>query len=101
MRLGRIQPEASVVNTYNVEVALNDIKTSSEAVNTMNPQIATAAEQQSRVVHEINLNLMPIADVAKNTSNLSETISISLSSEQLQYLSYQLDERVMEFKLTV
>jgi len=98
MQLGRTQAETSVVNTNNVEIALNDIKVSSEAVNSMNRQIATAAQQQSTVVQEINLNLMSIADVAKNTSHLSETISVS--SEQLQHLSDQLGKRVMEFKLT-
>ncbi|ALO33475.1 hypothetical protein CMT41_01140 [Colwellia sp. MT41] len=98
MQLGKTQAETSVENTNNVELALTDIKNSSEAVNNMNRQIASAAEQQSRVVHEINRNLMSIAEVARNTANLSETISVS--SEQLQHLSDQLGLRVLKFTLT-
>ncbi|KGJ95922.1 methyl-accepting chemotaxis protein [Colwellia psychrerythraea] len=98
MQLGKNQAEISVENTNNVELALSDIKKSSEAVNNMNRQIASAAEQQSTVVQEINCSLMSIAEIARDTANLSETISAS--SEQLQHLSDQLGHRVLKFTLS-
>jgi len=98
MQLGKIQAEDSVENTNKVELALTDIKNSSETVNNMNRQIAAAAEQQSTVVQEINRSLVSIAEVAKDTSDLSMTISVS--SEQLQRLSDQLRQRVLKFNLS-
>lgn len=64
---------------------LGDIKNYSEAVNDMNRQIATAAEQQATVVQEINASLMSITEVAGNTSSLKEVLSVS--SEELHDLS--------------
>jgi len=64
----------------------------------MNLHIATAAEEQSIVAKEVNENIISIASVAKDTSQLTETISVS--SEQLQILSDQLGDRVLKFKLT-
>jgi len=98
MHLGKRQAEESVENTSNVELALGKIKDSSKAVNIMNKQIATAAEQQSSVVQEINHSLLSIAEVAKDTANLTETISTS--SVQLQGLSDQLGLRVLKFTLS-
>jgi methyl-accepting chemotaxis protein len=98
MNLGKVQAENSVIDTKNVELALSDIKNYSEAVNGMNRQIATAAEQQATVVQEINASLMSIAEVAGNTSKLTQTISVS--SAELHSLSYQLEHRVIKFKLT-
>jgi len=95
MNLGKEQAQNSVVDTQNVESALNEIKNHSEAVNNMNRQIATATEQQAAVVQEINHNLMSITEVVGETSSLTETISVS--SEQLQNLSEQLGHRVNKF----
>jgi methyl-accepting chemotaxis protein len=98
MNLGKIQAESSVVDTKNVELALSDIRNYSETVNDMNRHIATAAEQQSTVVQEINRNLMSITEVAGETSSLTETISVS--GEQLRNLSEQLGQRVEKFTLS-
>jgi len=98
MNLGKVQAESSVVDTKNVELALSDIKNYSETVNNMNRHIATAAEEQSTVVQEINRNLMSITEVAGETSNLTETISVS--GEQLRNLSEQLGLRVEKFTLS-
>jgi len=98
MQLGKTQAENSVENTNKVELALTDIKNASETVNHMNRQIATAAEQQSTVVQEINHNLVSISEVARDTSDQSMTISVS--SEQLQRLSDQLRLRVLKFTLS-
>jgi methyl-accepting chemotaxis protein len=98
MQLGKIQAEDSVENTNKVELALRDIKNFSETVNNMNRQIATAAEQQSTVVQEVNRSLVSITNVARDTSDLSMTISVS--SEQLQLLSDQLRLRVIKFTLS-
>jgi methyl-accepting chemotaxis protein len=99
MNLGKEQAENSVVDTKNVELALRDIKNYSETVNSMNRHIATAAEEQSTVVQEINRNLMSITEVAGETSSLTETISVS--GEQLRNLSEQLGQRVEKFTLSV
>ncbi|MFT5298116.1 MAG: methyl-accepting chemotaxis protein [Colwellia sp.] len=98
MNLGKVQAENSVVDTKNVELALSDIENHSEAVNDMNRQIATAAEQQATVVKEINTSLMSIAEVTSDTSGLTDTLSVS--SEELHNLSDQLGLRVIKFKLT-
>lgn len=98
MNLGKVQAENSVVDTQNVELALLDIKNYSETVNNMNRHIATAAEEQSTVVQEINRNLMSITEVAGETSSLTETISVS--GEQLRNLSEQLGLRVEKFTLS-
>jgi methyl-accepting chemotaxis protein len=98
MNLGKVQAENSVVDTKNVELALGDIKNHSEAVNEMNRQIATAAEQQTTVVKEINASLMSITEVAGNTSSLTEILSES--SEELHDLSDQLGLRVIKFTLS-
>jgi methyl-accepting chemotaxis protein len=98
MNLGKVQAENSVVDTKNVEIALGDIKNHSEAVNDMNRQIATAAEQQATVVQEINASLMSITEVAGNTSNLTKILSVS--SEELHDLSDQLGLRVIKFTLS-
>jgi methyl-accepting chemotaxis protein len=98
MNLGKVQAENSVVDTKNVELALGDIKNYSEAVNEMNRQIATAAEQQTTVVKEINASLMSITEVAGNTSSLTKILSES--SEELHDLSDQLGLRVVKFKIS-
>ncbi|NQZ21052.1 MAG: methyl-accepting chemotaxis protein [Colwellia sp.] len=98
MNLGKVQAENSVIDTKNVELALRDIRNYSETVNSMNRHIATAAEEQSTVVQEINRNLMSITEVAGDTSRLTETISVS--GEQLRNLSKQLGLRVEKFTLS-
>lgn len=88
----------NVVDTQNVELALGDIKNHSEAVNDMNRQIATAADQQATVVQEINASLMSITEIAGNTSSLTDILSES--SEELHNLSDQLGLRVIRFTLS-
>jgi len=98
MNLGKTQAEESSKNTNNVELALNDIKQSTETIDHMNRDIATASEQQSVVAQDINQNLKSIVQVAHHTATLTDNISVS--SEQLQKLSDQLAERVLLFKLS-
>ncbi|MDP7591340.1 MAG: methyl-accepting chemotaxis protein [Litorilituus sp.] len=99
MQLGITQAKTSVEHSNHVEQALLDIKHSSGLVNSMNMQIATAAEEQSTVALEINNNVISITQIAKKTAQLSD--SISVSSEQLQGLSKDLAHRVLKFKLSV
>ena len=98
MNQGREQAEQSVENATSVGHALSDINEAISTVNGMNIQIATAAEEQSHVSEEINRSVVSIADIARETSQSTDTIAAAGS--QLHSLSEQLGERVSRFKLS-
>ncbi len=77
--------------------ALNSIAGSVERINDMNLQIASAAEEQSSVAEEINMNVVKIADIAQETSGSMQ--QIASSSEDLARLSTTLDQLVGSFKV--
>lgn len=64
----------------------------------MNTLIATAAEQQSHVVNEINNNVLNIQQVSENTAEGSE--QVSQASQEIAQLSERLTNMVRQFKVS-
>lgn len=83
-----------------VEAAGESLGVIASEVNTisdMNTQIATAAEEQTAVAEEINLNITNITQIAdKSADGARHTAQIS---EELVSLAVQLEEMVNRFKL--
>ncbi len=67
------------------------------AISEMNTLIATAADEQSRVVSEINNNINNIQATSETTSTSSQ--HISEASEQIAALGSELNELVSRFKI--
>ena len=77
--------------------ALVEITRSIETINSMNEQIATAAEEQSQVAEEINRNIVNINDVAQTTAEDSN--KTAQSSDELIGLAVELKELTSRFKV--
>ena len=62
----------------------------------MNVQVATATQEQSSVINELNENVTKIADMASEISALSESTSIVMNDLDMQ--KDQLQSLVSQFK---
>jgi len=87
----------TVEKTTEAEQALARIREEMAAINEMNAQIASAAEEQSSVAEEVNRNIARIHDATIETSAGSE--QVAGSSRNLAVLAGQLLSRVSEFRL--
>ncbi|WP_087022142.1 methyl-accepting chemotaxis protein [Thaumasiovibrio subtropicus] len=77
--------------------ALQAISARISLISDMNIQVATATEEQSSVVNEINTN---IEDINHNTQNSADSAAqLADASESLRTLSQRLDTLVSGFKL--
>jgi methyl-accepting chemotaxis protein len=77
--------------------SLDEITAAVSSINSMNLQIASAAEQQSSVAEEINRNIVNINDVAtSSTEAANETLQTSRS---LAELATELQSIVNQFQL--
>jgi methyl-accepting chemotaxis protein len=83
---GKCEAQTSVERAQQTGKVLEEIVASISQINQMNTQIATAAEQQSAVVSEINQNVVRISEIANNnakgalnTVSAAEHIGIQLS----------------------
>ncbi|MEW6982636.1 methyl-accepting chemotaxis protein [Colwelliaceae bacterium 6471] len=94
---GQMQTEKSVNASTKVGDALIAINSSVETIQGMSIQMATATEEQSVVVNDINMNIMGISDVTISTSEAAE--KSSLACEQLRQLTEELDSAVSKFKV--
>lgn len=77
--------------------SLDSIASSIVVINEMNAQIATAAEEQSSVSNEINLNMQRIADHTESMAKLVDTAEDACST--LADQCKKLDETVEQFKV--
>ena len=67
------------------------------AINDMNTQIASAAEEQNSVVEDINRNLTSINDIAVQTSAGAE--QTAMTSQELARLAELLQHQVQSFRM--
>jgi methyl-accepting chemotaxis protein len=83
--------------TANVTVSLNSVSQSIGKISEINQHIATAAEEQSHVSNEINLNMTAIQEMADNLKHSSqETVH---STSQLTDTNSVLNAQVARFVL--
>lgn len=97
MSVGNDKAEKSVGVAGDAGDALKNIAEAVAQISDMNLQIATAAEEQTAVTEEINVNINSIAEQANNS--LATTDSISASSDQLASLAAELKSVVGRFRL--
>ena len=77
---GRSKAESSVERARKAGHMLAEISEAVERINEMNTQIATAAEEQSRVVGTINENVVRISDIAdRNAQGAAGTLAAAAS----------------------
>lgn len=90
--------EGLVSKATNATNSLNAITQSVGSITEMNSLIATAAEQQSQVVKEININVHNIQQVSEDTAQGSE--EVSQASQQIAELSENLRGMVNQFNVS-
>ena len=83
--------------TRSAGTALGSITHTVGSIQSMNQQIATAAEQQSAVAEEINRSVVNVRDISDQTSAASE--ETAASSVELARLGTQLQELVAKFRV--
>lgn len=89
--------ESSVELTRRAGTSLETITRTVSSIQSMNQQIAAAAEQQSAVAEEINRSVMNVRDVSDQTSAASE--ETAASSVELARLGTHLQTLVGKFRL--
>ena len=77
--------------------ALENITGKVSIIQSMNQQIATAAEQQSAVTEEINRAVINVRDISDQTANTCE--ETAASSNELARLGHELERLVERFKV--
>ncbi|SFX75036.1 methyl-accepting chemotaxis protein [Marinospirillum alkaliphilum] len=78
---------------------LNGIVSAVEQINTMNQQIATAAEQQNQAAAAMNAHLQQIANIA--STNSQDAGDVVHSSDRIHGEIRHLSQRLQEFKTLV
>ncbi|TVT83294.1 methyl-accepting chemotaxis protein [Pseudomonas sp. H3(2019)] len=89
--------DSSVELTRRAGGSLSNITRTVSAIQAMNQQIATAAEQQSAVAEEINRSVLNVRDVSDQTSAASE--ETAASSVELARLGTHLQMLVAKFRV--
>ena len=89
--------ELTVNEANNAGEALVEIESAITSISDMSVQIATAAEEQTKVNDEINRNIVNIVDLSKDTA--SEAEQTSEASSLLAQLANDLNGQVESFKL--
>lgn len=86
-----------VEQSRQTESSLRSIMEHVETINHMNAQVATAAEEQSKVANEISNNIVIINDVSDHT--VGEAAETSNAAQELAEQAEQLRNIVNEFKV--
>ncbi|WP_349920832.1 methyl-accepting chemotaxis protein [Aeromonas veronii] len=97
MAQGRNQSQAVVNQADEANAALGQITGHITQISDMNIQVATATEEQSSVVGEINRNVEDINQLTMETADIAH--QLTASSRSLQQLSGELDKLVGNFRL--
>ena len=95
---GHEQAQSSVEQAKNASDSIAEITHAVTAINDMNTQIATAAEEQSAVAEEMNRSVVQISTEAETT--LESTRETSEAAEQVRNLSSNMQEIVSRFKVS-
>jgi methyl-accepting chemotaxis protein len=93
----RALTDSSVELTRRAGGSLESITRTVSAIQAMNQQIATAAEQQSSVAEEINRSVLNVRDISEQTAGASD--ETAASSIELARLGNELDVLVKRFRL--
>ena len=96
MEQGQESAGRVITETDNTEASLGSIGDSVTRISEMNTQVATAAEQQSGVVEEMNRNVVAISDLSETTSNGAR--EISQSGGRLAGMADRLRQLLAQFK---
>ena len=97
MAQGKEQATNCVEQSIQAEQALDTITDAVHEAFDRSSQIATAAEEQSVVAHEISENLESIVAIAEQTTAGSK--QTAESSSEVARLAEELQQSVQEFKL--
>ncbi len=97
MKRGRGQAEQSVASATETDQSLDSITQSVDRINDMNAQIATAAEEQSAVVEEMNRNVESIRGLS--TQTLGSTDGVVTATGHLEDLAGRLTSLVHQYRV--
>ena len=97
MEQNRTGIQGLVDKTSKATESLNAITLSVTSINDMNTLIATAAEEQSYVVEEINRSIHNIQEISEDTSRGAS--EVSQASGEIAQLTEQLKMQVNQFKI--
>lgn len=97
MKNGEQTTTTTVEKASSAESSLNSIVSSVDTISDMNTQIASAAEEQTAVAHEIDQGIVRIAELS--VQSLQDVEKTSNASQELAGLSESLKELVKHFKL--
>jgi methyl-accepting chemotaxis protein len=94
---GRSQAELGVEAAEKTNGALEEIVKTIQNISDLNTQVATATEEQSAVINEINVHVVNISDSTDRSAE--SAASIAASSDSLKSMALDLDGLVDRFKL--
>ena len=97
MDSGYEQMQATVAMAEQMRTAFSSIQSLVAGVQDMNFQIASATEQQSLVMNEINRSVAELDDLTREAHQVSE--SVNGSAQQIDQLAHQLEGRVSQFRV--
>jgi len=97
MSRGHDQSLVVVEQSEVVSHSLHQINTFIEMINDQNTLVATATEEQSTVVNDINMNISEISTLTDETAQSADYLTDS--SDTLNALSTQLEELAKRFKI--
>ena len=97
MNNSRVLTDSSVALTRKAGESLENITRTVSNIQSMNQQIAAAAEQQSAVAEEISRSIINVRDVSEQTATASD--ETAKSSVELARLGGQLQQMVSHFRV--
>ncbi|TPV57385.1 methyl-accepting chemotaxis protein [Aestuariibacter sp. GS-14] len=97
MRISNKQTTDVVDAAMQIDAMLKEIADDIQLIHGINTQVATATDEQSVVVEDINRNIHDISDNSDN--NLRSAKQMVATSKTMAELAKQLDDEVSKFKL--
>ncbi len=91
------QAQESANHATEVDTALQSIVTSVDAISQMNTQIATAAEEQSQVAHEMDRNITNISAAANETAQVAT--DVRSGTDTINHQVQELHDMVAKLKV--